>query len=158
MNEVMDTAKIEQLFGESARQLNEASTALGTLTARVTNLGVEHKKLADRENAHYQEFCDFREEQKENEYVSPAERQEIADAVQNRVTDILFSKGRMDIYGAFVRKAWSDAKRYGNVVGKGGVYTKRKHYKSAVEYIGTWIPYGYGIGGYIEHLDNKEWQ
>lgn len=158
MNEEMNTAKIEQLFGESARQIGENAAALGILQASVSNIRIEHKKLADRENAHYQEFCDFKEEQKENEYISPAECQEIATAIQNKVTDILFSKGRMDLYGKFAKKAWADAKKYSNVVGKGGVYTKRRHFAGVIDYIGVWQPYGYGSAGYIEHLDNKEWQ
>ena len=94
----------------------------------------------------------------DNEYVSPAERQKIADAVKHRVADILMPR-KFDgaqyksYYKSFAKKAWIDAKREANVVGTGGVYTKRKHYKDAINYIATWEPEGYGIAGYFKHLE-----
>ena len=93
----------------------------------------------------------------DNEYVSPAERQKIADAVKNRVTDILRIKNFTPrqykyYYRQFAKKIWIDAKRDSMAVGRGGVYTKHRHYKEVINYIGVWEPEGYGIDGYFEHL------
>lgn len=110
-----------------------------------------------------EEFSNFKEiyEQdkeiaKQNEYISPAERQEVADALTNRVTDICNAHDCFDLFGEIKRKGWADIKKYANVVGTGGVYTKKLHFRGAIDYIGTWQPHGYGIVGYIEHLRNRK--
>ena len=92
------------------------------------------------------------------EYIEPEEKENLNDVMNNRVIDLLndhsFEPSTYNyFFGNFKKKFWRDIKKEANVCGCAGVYTKKMHYSYAIEYAGTWTPRGYGVDGYIEHLN-----
>lgn len=151
--------RIESLLEVSENhnfQVTALSKQMGINTSAIKRHEVEITGLKEDFSSFKEIYEQDKEIAKQNEYISPAERQELADALTNRVTDICKSHDCFNLFGEFKRKGWADSKKYANVVGTGGVYTKKLHFRDAIDYIGTWQPHGYGVTGYIEHLKNRK--
>lgn len=160
-NELMTKEEIQNVLGELAIRETSVSKAVGVIQSQVERHEKTLMSIKEEQDAHYQEFIDYKEVQKDREYIEPADTQELREAVHNRIGDLLkwASVSEKDfgrLFGAFARKCWADCKKYANVIGTSGVYTKRKDFQNAKEYIGTWTPHGYGVKGYIDHLDTSK--
>lgn len=94
------------------------------------------------------------------QFVRPYQQAQYDPAIKGRVADLLKDAGRIDdkeIWKCFMRKCWSDCKNKSVMVGNRGVYTEKANHDRVLQYIGNWIPEGYGGAvGYINHLDAKE--
>lgn len=141
-----------EVVKQTAFNTQSISDQMGIVATTLKNHDIAIRELREDRKADREDFENYKLIQKEKEFAEPARVQELADAVKNRVSDICNEFGCYDMYGSFSRKAWIDAKKFANVVGKGGVYTRQMHVDEAIEYIGTWKPHGYGIQGYIDHL------
>lgn len=157
-NELMTKEEIQNAVGRNSLHIGNLADAVGILKNEVKSVNRSLLEVKEAEVSHYQEFLDYKEVQKDREYIEPADTQELKETVHNRIGDLLKQASISEkdfgrLFGAFARKCWIDCKKYANVLGTAGVYTKRKDFESAKEYIGTWTPHGYGVKGYIDHLD-----
>lgn len=149
----MNSAK--DMLNQTAFLLKTNSEQLGMLSTTIKRHEVLIQETAEGLSDLGRKFEDYKEAQKEKEYIEPEQVQEIADTLYNRVSGVLEQKNIDHKYfGRFASKAWSDAKRHSYLVGKGGVYTKKMHFEDVKAYIGTWTPYGYGVDGYVQHLNS----
>lgn len=146
--------EMNELMNKTVFSVSSMSEQLGLVIASAKRHDAEIHELKDRQTELSEAFSDYKKSQADREYISPAEVQELREAITNRVNDIFATVDiPMKYFKNFMRKAWIDAKRHGYVIGAAGVYTQKCHFNDAIDYIGTWIPAGYGIPGYVEHLD-----
>ena len=156
MNNTNDMNNLMELSKQTALNISSISDQMGIVTTKVKQLSIESRENREGLKALRQDFEDEKERNRLNEYIDPSQVQELDEALKNRVSDICNDHNCFDLFGKLKRKGWNDAKKYSNVVGKAGVYTKRIHFESAVEYLATWSPHGWGILGYIKHLRGLE--
>ena len=128
---------------------------LGVVITQVQTLEVGQRELEQKHDALATSFEDYKKAQKEKEYIEPEQSQELDQLITNRVNDLLNANGISisKYFGKFKSKAWQDGKKHSFVVGKAGVYTKRMFFEDVKEYYGTWTPHGYGVEGYVNHLN-----
>lgn len=154
--------QINSIVQQTAFTVKAISEQMGIVESKVKNHENRITTLEERTESQYKEFVNFKEIVKENEYIEPEKVEKLKVAMGNRVVDLLspldLSKSEFgEYYGKFMSKFWWDCKKHSYAVGKAGVYTKQKHYKLLMEYIGEWIPEGYGSAeGYIAHLRVKK--
>ena len=156
MSELMSAQDVQNALGQLA--LREATTKeqMGVLVEDMKSERIARLALDSRESSHYEEFLQYQEKQRQKERVDEAAAKEYGIAISNRITDLLSERNRFDLFGSFSKKCWIDAKKHSYMVGKHGMYTKQMYHTDVINYIGTWEPYGWGVDGYIEHLDSMK--
>lgn len=150
----MDEKNLMQLVEQTTFNVASVSKQMGLLASAVTNLKVDQKRLEDKVNTQCSEFKQFVEKYNENERIDADDQQEYVDAIKGRVSEILKSRGRRDLFGEFSKQCWNNAKTHSRMRGKGGFQTKKMYHREVVDYINAWEPYSYGTDGYIRHLDD----
>lgn len=153
-NEMFDFNKFLNTVNQMAVTAQTTSEQMGIVTTMVKDHEIRIRNNENDYSGLRNDFETYKTQQSEKEFISPDKVQNIRQVMTNRVADLLKSHNiSHDYWQPFMRKAWTDAKSKANVVGKAGVYTKEMHYEDAINYIGRWIPEGYGVEGYVEHLN-----
>ena len=146
-NEIMSASDIQDALGKLIKLEGSMLGKIGQIDLEIRTIKEDHDGLSKRVD-------DLVKEKRENDRIEESDSEEFKKVIINRVADILRSYDRFDLFGSFCRKCWIDAKRYSGMVGYRGLFTKRKDYNRVMDFLGTWIPAGYGgIVGYITHLD-----
>ena len=152
----MNFDEIRKLFEQAALTTTETSRQMGIIS---TQLSKHEERIRGAETDIgdiRMDFDAYKKSQTEREYIDPADKEGLRITLENRVRSILEEYGIDDRYfGRFMRKGWSDGKKKANIVGTGGVYTKKMHLEMALNYLGTWVPEGFGVEGYKKYLDKK---
>lgn len=153
MSEIDERIKsLLEVSENNSFQMSAMSKQMGIMTNEVQNLRVGYER-------HDAEIEQIKKRQKENEHITPHQRQELKICVENRVGMVLKDIGEpipSPHYGAFARKCWSDSKRFSKVVGTGGVDTRSVDFEDCKDYIGKWTPHGWSVRGYIDYLENRK--
>ena len=158
MSNEYDFTEVANVVKQTAFNVAGMNEQMGLMKSAIDNLKIGHARLEDKVISNEDEFGRFKESLRQRERVEAEEVQEYDDAIRNRIGDMLGQRNRMDLYGAFARKCWIDSKRHSYMRGKSGVDTKRMYHNDVLNYIGTWEPYGYGVDGYIHHIDESRVQ
>ena len=150
--------RINMVLDKTAMTTAANSEQLGLVIMKVKDIEAAQRELKEKHNTLVNHFGDYIEKQKQKEYIAPDEYQELDQLLTNRVNDLLRTYGinHNKYFGKFKSQAWRDGKRYSHVVGKGGVYTKHMYFEDVKEYYGSWTPHGYGVQGYVNHLNALE--
>lgn len=147
-----------ELAKQNTLSIAGITETINWVVPKVKELAKDTKTTKENMDKMRDDFETYKETQRQKEHIEPYEADELASVMKNRV-NFLLRDYRSDpskynkYYGKFMRKFWIDIKKEANVVGHSGIYTKKMHYEGAIEYAGTWIPRGYGVAGYIQHLD-----
>lgn len=157
-----DLQQINDIVQQTAFNIRAISEQMGIVESKVKNHETRLTSLEEKTDREYNEFINFKKYVKENEYIEPEKVEKLKTAMGNRVVDLLsplhLSQSAFgEFYGKFMSKFWWDCKKHSYAVGKAGVYTKERHFNDLMEYVGEWIPEGYGSAkGYIDHLEAKK--
>lgn len=154
MSELMTAEQIQNAVGRTALQIGTIADTLGVVTDTIKrheeSIHVFEKKFENVES--------FMAEQKDKEIIDAHDVANISKCIKNRCIDILKPHDRLDIVGKFMKKCRVDLGDNTHYIGKSGVYTQRIYYQQVLDYIGCWMPEGWGIAGYINHLDELKKQ
>lgn len=149
--------EIKRLFEQAALTTTETSKQMGIMSTRISDHEIRIRAAEAGIGTIKDDFDLYKKSQTEREYIDPADKEGLRITLENRVRSILEDYGIDGRYfGRFMRKGWSDGKKKANIVGAGGVYTKKMHLEMALNYLGTWVPEGFGVEGYKKYLDKKE--
>lgn len=149
--------QLYELQKQTTFSLNTIAEQFGSLVSTVKNLQIDQRTTKAEIAGIKDDFNLFKEQIKQNEYISPLERENLATTMRTRVGNIFRMLQLSEVeykryFPPFMRKFWNDIKADACVAGTGGVYTKKMHYPGAIEYAGTWTPKKYGASGYIQYL------
>lgn len=150
----MSMQQIQNTIGQVALQLGGIADTLGVIGNTVKRHEVEISTAKEEISTLKHDFETYKEIQADKEFILPKRVNELSNAVETRVSDLLRQHNRFDLYGRFKAQLWRNAKRYSYMVGKAGVYTQDKYFHEVMDYIGRWEPENYGTVGYINHLDS----
>lgn len=157
MNNTNNTMNIEdvwEIVSNTAVSTKEIASMLGVASSKLKQLELDRRRDSEKLDSLASEFEAYKELQKQKEYIDPADVFALRQTIENRVTDILKQNNiNFKYYGKYMSKCWRDVKKFAHVLGRGGVYTRKMYFNDAIEYIGTWVPHGYGVMGYKNHLD-----
>lgn len=134
------------------------SEQLGTIATKVKENSIKIRETAES-------FESFKDDQEtrwkrmaEKERIEEEEAGEIDDCITNRISVIAeehkwSDEDYMRYFGGFKKQAWIDGKKHSYVVGKKGISTKKCFFEDVKNYYASWTPYGWGVKGYMSHLD-----
>lgn len=84
-NELMTKEEIQNAVGRTALHVSELADAVGILQAEVKSVNKSFLEIKEAESSHYQEFLDYKEVQKDKEYID----QQIRKNLKKRFTTVL---------------------------------------------------------------------
>lgn len=151
-----------QIVEQTAMNVNGLSKQMGILLTRVEDHDKRLLQLEEKTTSTQTDLNNFKDYVKDNEYLEPHKLNAVRKAMGNRIVTLLNPLGLSEtqfgeFYGKFMSKFWVDCKKHSYAVGRSGVYTKEKYYEPLMEYIGSWIPEGWGsASGYIDHLEVRK--
>ena len=149
--------QLQNALGQLAVKTGSLVDAIGVIEVNVKRHETEIRTLGEQQKTTDQKIDDLTLYIKETEYIEPFEAREFHNAIKSRVGDLLNGINRIEdkyLWRCMMCKCWNDCKKYSMMAGNAGVYTKKRHYKEVLNYIGGWEPEGYGgLTGYINHLD-----
>ena len=154
-NEVMTVEQLQNALGRLVLSSNAVAESVGV----IQNTLIEHSRqiLGVKEDISSirEDFEAEKARNRDRERIEADEVNHISEAIKSRVVDLLSEIDRLDLYGKVAAKCRCDAKRHSYYRGINAVDTKLIYYAELLEYIGKWIPEGYGgISGYVSHLDS----
>lgn len=148
-----DSNDLMEVVKQTAFNLSAVSEQMGIIASEIKSLKVsvmeQEAKVSDVAN----DLAQYKESQRQKEWIEPSDAQEYEDAISDRVAELLKPVDRFDLFGKFKMKCWCDAKKHSYMRGHSGIYTKKMFHQDVIDYIRSWQPYSYGVYGYIEHLD-----
>ena len=163
-NEAFDFQKFFEQMAEMQKQtqltVRENSEQLGTIGTKVKENSIKIRETSESLNS-------FKEEQEikwkrmsEKERIEEEEAGEIDTCITNRISVIAEENRWSDedyanYFGGFKKQAWIDGKKHSYVVGKKGISTKKCFFNDVKEFYAGWTPYGWGVKGYMNHLDKR---
>lgn len=145
--------QMQGIVNQTAMNVSVMSDNLGIITHTVKNVVNDVKSIKEEIGTLRNDFEAQKQLTKDRERVDQDEVDGITNTIDNRVTDILKQCNRYDLYGSFCSKCRHDARKHSYYRGRAGWGTKKMYLPELIEYIGAWTPEGWGIVGYINHLD-----
>ena len=152
-----DLKEAMELSKQTAFNLATVSEQMGIIQTKLQKHDIDIRESKEEVKSIRSDFEQYKEYMADSQYIEPKQAEELHQAILTRVAELLSPLGDNVLnkyFGRFTSRAWNDAKKSRLIYGTKGVYTPKRNFNGAKEYINSWTPYKYGVDGYIEHLNS----